>query len=77
MTHFQRQVIMEAVAHWLIDTPGIGAMIVIAIGLGVLTTYGLTVRWIQSAPPDSVRVSVNGSAAKNGTDGRLNNPDER
>jgi hypothetical protein len=68
---------MEAIVHWLIDTPGIGAIIVIAIGLGVLTIYGLTIRWIQSAPPDSVVVTANEPSAKSGTDGRSNSPDER
>lgn len=68
---------MEAIAHWLIDTPGIGAMIVIAIGLGVLAIYGLAIRWIQSAPPDSVVVTINESPPRNGTDGRSNSPDKR
>jgi len=49
---------MEAIAYWLINTPGIGAIIVIAIGLGVLIAYTLTVRWIQSAPPDPILITV-------------------
>ena len=59
---------MEAITYWLINTPGIGALIVFAVGLGVLAAYGLTIRWIQNAPRDPVVVPVNEPPAKNGVD---------
>ena len=39
-------------AFWFLDTPGIGALIVITVALSVLFTYVRMVRWIASAPRD-------------------------
>lgn len=38
--------------HWLMDTAGIGSIIVLVIGFSVLAAYIYTLRWIQAAPPD-------------------------
>ncbi len=38
--------------YWLMDTAGVGSIIVIVVGLTVLIAYIYMVRWIQTAPPD-------------------------
>ncbi len=44
-------------AHWLIDTAGIGSLIVVAVALGVLAAYVRMLRWIQAAPDERTRSS--------------------
>ena len=39
--------------HWLMDTAGIGSIIVFTIGFSLLAAYLYTLRWIQTAPPDT------------------------
>jgi hypothetical protein len=39
-------------AYWLVDTAGIGSIVVFTVGLSVLVAYIFMVRWIQTAPPD-------------------------
>ncbi len=39
-------------AHWFLDTPGIGSIIVFAVGISALTAYLTALRWIRAAPPD-------------------------
>jgi hypothetical protein len=38
--------------HWLMDTAGIGSIIVLAVGFSVLAAYVYMLRWIQIAPRD-------------------------
>jgi hypothetical protein len=38
--------------HWLIDTAGIGSIIVFVVGLSTLGAYFYMLRWIQTAPPE-------------------------
>lgn len=38
--------------HWFMDTPGIGSIIVLAVGFSILAAYIYMLRWIQAAPPD-------------------------
>jgi len=35
--------------HWLVNTPGVGSAFVALAGIGSITTYALTLRWIASA----------------------------
>ncbi len=44
--------------YWLINTAGIGSIVVVVVGLSVLIAYTYMVRWIQTAPPDSVSVEA-------------------
>lgn len=39
-------------AHWFLNTPGIGSIIVFAVGSSALTAYLTALHWIQAAPPD-------------------------
>lgn len=38
--------------HWLIDTAGIGSIIVFMVGFSTLGAYIYMVRWIQTTPPE-------------------------
>jgi hypothetical protein len=40
--------------YWIMDTAGIGSIIVFAVGFGVLAAYVYMLRWIQTASPDPV-----------------------
>ncbi len=40
--------------YWLVNTAGVGAIIVWTIGLFVFTAYVYMLRWIQTAPRDPV-----------------------
>lgn len=44
--------------HWLMDTAGIGSIIVLAVGFSILVAYVYVLRWIQAAPPDPVLVEA-------------------
>lgn len=46
--------------HWIVDTSGIGSIIVITVGLSVLVAYIYMLRWIQTAPPDPVPANTGG-----------------
>ncbi|MEW5956597.1 MAG: hypothetical protein AB1801_02655 [Chloroflexota bacterium] len=37
---------------WIIDTAGIGSIIVFAVGFSTLAAYLYMLRWIQTAPPE-------------------------
>ncbi len=39
-------------AYWFINTPGIGSIIVFAVGISVFIAYLRMLRWIQTTPPD-------------------------
>lgn len=39
------------IGYWLVDTAGIGSIIVLAVGFSVFFTYVAMLRWIQTAPP--------------------------
>jgi hypothetical protein len=39
-------------AYWLINTAGIGSIIVLAVGLAAFVAYAYVLRWIQTAPRD-------------------------
>lgn len=39
-------------AYWFLNTPGIGSIIVFAVGFSALTGYLTALRWIRAAPPD-------------------------
>ena len=45
--------------YWLVNTAGIGSLIVLSVGLSVLAAYVYMLRWIQTAPPDAVRAEAN------------------
>ena len=45
-------------AYWLMDTAGIGSIIVVVVGLSVFVAYIYMLRWIQTAPRDPVSVEV-------------------
>jgi len=51
--------------HWLIDTSGIGSIVVLGVGFCVLVAYILMLRWIQAAPPDPVPVEVGSQDEEN------------
>jgi len=38
--------------HWLIDTAGIGSIIVFVVGFSTLGAYVYMLRWIQTAAPE-------------------------
>ncbi len=38
--------------HWLMDTAGVGSIIVLGIGFSILGAYIYMLRWIQTTPPD-------------------------
>jgi hypothetical protein len=38
--------------YWLVNTAGVGAIIVLTIGLSVFAAYVTMLRWIQTAPRD-------------------------
>jgi hypothetical protein len=40
--------------YWLVNTAGVGAIIVWTIGLSVFTAYVCMLHWIQTAPRDPV-----------------------
>ena len=44
--------------HWLMDTAGIGSIIVLGVGLFVAFAYVYMLRWILGAPPDPVPAEV-------------------
>ena len=44
--------------HWLMDTPGIGSIVVLSVGFCVLIAYIFMLRWIQWAPPESIPVEA-------------------
>jgi hypothetical protein len=44
--------------HWLMDTAGIGSIIVLIVGFSVLAAYVFMLRWIQTAAPDPASVGV-------------------
>lgn len=40
--------------YWLMDTAGIGSIIVLVVGFSILAAYVTMLRWIQAAPRDPV-----------------------
>ncbi len=44
--------------HWLMDTSGIGSIVVLGVGFCVLGAYIFMLRWIQGASPDPVPVQI-------------------
>lgn len=44
--------------HWLVDTAGIGSLVVMGVGCFVLIAYVTMLRWIQSAPRDPVPLEI-------------------
>jgi hypothetical protein len=44
--------------HWLVDTAGIGSIVVLGVGFAVLAAYVYMLRWIQRAPSDPVPAEV-------------------
>jgi hypothetical protein len=44
--------------YWLVDTAGIGSIIVLAVGFSILVAYITMLRWIQAAPRDPVLVET-------------------
>lgn len=38
--------------HWLIDTAGVGSVIVVVVGLGFLAAYVYMLRWIRQVPAE-------------------------
>jgi hypothetical protein len=38
--------------HWLVDTAGIGSIVVLSVGFLVLAAYIYMLRWIQRSPHD-------------------------
>ncbi len=38
--------------YWLVDTAGVGSIIVFVVGLSALAAYAYMLRWIQTAPRD-------------------------
>lgn len=44
--------------HWLVDTAGIGSLVVLGVGFSVLIAYLTILRWIQSAPRDPVPLEI-------------------
>ena len=44
--------------HWLMDTAGIGSIIVLGVGLSVAFAYVYMLHWILSAPRDPVPAEV-------------------
>ncbi|RME79048.1 MAG: hypothetical protein D6784_01425 [Chloroflexi bacterium] len=57
---------------WIVNTPGIGSLIVLTVGLSVFAAYVYMVRWIQTAPPDPVEIRAPQTAGEpepNGTGG--------
>jgi hypothetical protein len=53
-------------AHWLVDTPGIGSLIAIGIAVAVLAADIRLLRWIRSAPAERAAPSP-GTESKTGT----------
>ncbi len=43
---------METLASWITDTPGVGSFIALLIPGAAFIAYALTLRWIQTAPPE-------------------------
>lgn len=39
------------IGYWLVDTAGVGSIIVLAVGFSVFFAYVAMLRWIQTAPP--------------------------
>jgi hypothetical protein len=44
--------------YWIINTAGIGAIIVGIIGTSVFAAYVLLLRWVVTAPSDSLQEEV-------------------
>jgi hypothetical protein len=38
--------------YWLVNTAGIGSIIVLVVGLSAFAAYAYMLRWIQTAPRD-------------------------
>ena len=45
-------------AYWLMDTAGIGSIIVVVVGLSVFVAYVYMLRWIQTTPRDPISVEI-------------------
>ena len=45
-------------AYWLMNTAGVGSIIVVVVGLLVFLAYVYMLRWIQTAPRDPVKVEI-------------------
>lgn len=39
------------IGYWLVDTAGVGSIIVLAVGFSVFFAYVAMLRWIQTTPP--------------------------
>jgi hypothetical protein len=52
MLYLNEEIVM---AHWLVNTAGVGAFIAIFVAVVVLAAYVSMLRWIQLAPPDPVK----------------------
>ena len=44
--------------NWLIDTAGIGSIIVIVVGSSVFGAYLYMLRWIQTTPPNPASTEI-------------------
>ena len=51
--------------HWLVDTAGIGSLVVLSVSFLVLAAYVYMLRWIQRAPRE-VGSQDEGSVAEAG-----------
>ncbi len=40
------------IGHWIINTAGVGSIIVFTVGFLVFAAYVYMIRWIQTTPPD-------------------------
>lgn len=51
------------IGYWLVDTAGIGSIIVLGVGFFVFFAYVAMLRWIQTAPPEQpVAAAASGTA---------------
>jgi hypothetical protein len=39
-------------AHWFLDTPTVGSIVVFVVAISVFIAYFRMLRWIQTTPPD-------------------------
>jgi hypothetical protein len=49
-------------ALWLVDTAGIGSIIVMVVGIAVLAAYSAMLRWIATTPREALPIATDPEA---------------
>ncbi len=55
--------------YWLVNTAGVGSIIVFVVGLSAFAAYATMLRWIQTAPRDPAPLEPPAEDGAGGKDG--------